>query len=131
MTAGNNCNQPGIKHAPGVMCIISIPRDKAPETALYNNGRIITIEKQAVNGDYYRCRCNKKIELAPYMSHHQPPIWWCISRQDAPIICFCETSGLFEINRFPIAQEYLIPIGPEGLVVSEFTTAKLPALVPI
>lgn len=103
--------QGGMKHAPGVLCIIAIPSKQWFRPAYKDNKVVVRLANRLLSGNSYVCDCGNT-----YQVHHGWTVWKVERLPDARKL-HCNCGGSSNSNDIP--QQYLIPLGNSSLIEGE------------
>lgn len=115
--SSNDRLQGGMKHAPGVMCIVHIP-SAVRSSYSSNHNAMVTIVTELPRGNKMKCYCGCG-RIGQYVDGNTSDIMWEVTGK-----------GLWMHNKrvthrgFP--QRYLIPIGDSSLIEGEKWEATNP-----
>jgi len=105
--------QGGMKHAPGVLCIVQVPATHRHPAG--NHGKLVTITKRLQVGNRYRCGCGDSVTLPDYGASET---LWEVTGAGL----WCNVPTPFR----PFLQSWLIPLGDSSLVKGEKWEATNP-----
>lgn len=110
--------QGGMKHAPGVMCLVAIPTKFYPECQ--DNGKIVKLKEKVTTRRLYYCGCGSVCTL------NSGTRWGTIWIADATNgeLLTCDRGVKSPEQAFP--QKFLIPLGDSSLIEREKWEATNP-----
>lgn len=106
----NSDNKSGIKHAPGVMCLIV----GLEENVAHNNGKLVILQNRITNGAYYKCGCGIAGRLI-FDDVLKSVTFWDVRGYGIS----CTKRAKATVSNMPIPQKNLIPIGDGQQLLSE------------